>query len=158
MSTVERARLFALANVAAMDSFVAVFDAKYEYGFWRPITAIRRADIDGNDATDAAPTWLPLLETPLHPEYPCAHCISSAAVGAVLEAELGDGEVPVISMTSAAVPGVVHRWTRIGDYIDEVSDARIFAGVHYRNSADVGKAMGRSIARQTLASLMTRSE
>ena len=158
MSTVERARLFALANVAAMDSFVAVFDAKYEYAFWRPITAIRRADIDGNDATDAAPQWLPLLETPLHPEYPCAHCISSAAVGAVLEAELGAGEVPVISMTSVAVPGVVHRWTRIADYVDEVSDARIFAGVHYRNSADVGKAMGRSIAQQAVASLMRPSK
>jgi len=158
MSTVERARLFALANIAAMDSFVAVFDAKYEYAFWRPITAIRRADIDGNDATEAAPTWLPLLETPLHPEYPCAHCISSAAVGAVLEAELGAGDVPMISMTSAAVPGVVHHWTRIGDYVDEVSEARIFAGVHYRNSADVGKAMGRGIARQTVASLMRPSE
>ena len=158
MSTVERARLFALANVAAMDSFIAVFDGKYEYSFWRPITAIRRAEIDGNDATDAAPQWLPLLETPLHPEYPCAHCISSAAVGAVLEAELGAGELPVISMTSAAVPGVVHRWTRIGDYIDEVSEARIFAGVHYRNSAEVGKAMGRSIARQTVASLMRPGE
>ncbi|HVJ29350.1 MAG TPA: vanadium-dependent haloperoxidase, partial [Gammaproteobacteria bacterium] len=157
MSAVERARLFALANVAAMDSFVAVFDAKYEYAFWRPITAIRRAEIDGNDATDAAREWLPLLETPLHPEYPCAHCISSAAVGAVLEAELGAGEVPPISMTSAAVPGVVHRWTRIADYVDEVSDARVFAGVHYRNSADVGKAMGRSIARQTVASLMRPS-
>jgi hypothetical protein len=119
MSTVERARLFALANVAAMDSFVAVFDAKYEYAFWRPITAIRRADIDGNDETDAAPQWLPLLETPLHPEYPCAHCISSAAVGAVLEGLLGAGEVPAIAMTSAAVPGVVHRWTRISDYVDE---------------------------------------
>ncbi|HEY3518496.1 MAG TPA: vanadium-dependent haloperoxidase, partial [Gammaproteobacteria bacterium] len=136
MSTVERARLFALANVAAMDSFVAVFDAKYEYAFWRPITAIRRAELDGNAATEAAPEWLPLIDTPLHPEYPCAHCISSAAVGAVLEAEFGTGEVPAISMTSAAVPGVVHRWTRIGDYVDEVSDARILAGVHYRNSAD----------------------
>ena len=144
MSTVERARLFALVNVAAMDSFVAVFDAKYAYGFWRPITAIRRAEIDGNDATDADPEWLPLIETPLHPEYPCAHCISSAAVGEVLEAEFGTGEVPVISMTSAAVPGVVHRWTRIADYIEEVSDARIFGGVHYRNSAEVGKAMGRT--------------
>jgi len=131
-----------------------VFDAKYAYEFWRPITAIRRAEIDGNDATDTSPTWLPLLETPLHPEYPCAHCISSAAVGAVLEAEFGTGDVPVISMTSAAVPGVVHRWTRIDDYIEEVSDARIFAGVHYRNSADVGEAMGRRIARQTVATLM----
>jgi hypothetical protein len=158
MSTVERARLFALANVAAMDSFVAVFDAKYEYAFWRPITAIRRADIDGNDATDPAPQWLPLLETPLHPEYPCAHCISSAAVGAVLESVLGAGEVPAISMTSAAIPGVAHRWTRISDYVDEVSDARILAGVHYRNSADVGKAMGRSIGELSVASLMRPDE
>jgi hypothetical protein len=158
LSTVERARLFALAHVAAMDSFVAVFDAKYEYAFWRPITAIRRAEIDGNDATDAETGWLPLLETPLHPEYPCAHCISSAAVGAVLEAELGAGEVPMIAMASAAVPGVVHRWARIADYVDEVSDARILAGVHYRNSADVGKAMGRSIARQAVESLMRPRE
>ena len=158
MSAVERARLFALANVAAMDSFVAVFDAKYAYAFWRPITAIRRADIDGNDATEAAPEWLPLLETPLHPEYPCAHCISAAAVGEVLEAEFGAGEVPVISMTSAAVSGVVHRWTRIDDYVAEVSDARIFAGVHYRNSADVGVAMGRSIGRQAVATLSRPSK
>lgn len=158
LSTVERARLFALANIAAMDSFVAVFDAKYEYTFWRPITAIRRADSDGNDATEPAPLWLPLLETPLHPEYPCAHCISSAAVGTVLEALFGAGEVPAISMTSAALPGVVHRWTRISDYVDEVSDARILAGVHYRNSADVGKAMGRSIAQQAVASLMRPDE
>jgi hypothetical protein len=154
----EQARLFALVNVAAMDSFVAVFDAKYAYQFWRPITAVRRAEIDGNDATDADPTWLPLVETPLHPEYPCAHCISSAAVGEVLEAEFGSGEVPVIAMTSAALPGVVHRWTRIDDYVEEVSNARIFAGVHYRNSAAVGEAMGRSIAQQVVATLMRPRE
>jgi hypothetical protein len=158
MSPVERARLFALVNLAAMDSFVAVFDAKYVYAFWRPITAIRRAEIDGNDATDAALEWLPLIETPPHPEYPCAHCISSAAVGEVLEAEFGAGEVPVISMTSAAAPGVVHRWHRIGDYVKEVSDARIFGGVHYRNSAEVGEVMGRSIAREAVASLMRPRE
>jgi hypothetical protein len=158
MPLVERARFFALANVAAMDSLVAVFDAKYAYNFWRPITAIRRAEIDGNDTTDAAPEWLPLLETPLHPEYPCAHCITAAAVGTVLEAELGTGEVPPISMTSAALPGVVHRWTHISDYVEEVSAARIFAGVHYRNSVDVGKAMGVSIGRQAVASLMRRNE
>jgi len=158
LTAVERARLFALVNVAAMDSFVAVFDAKYAYEFWRPITAIRSAEIDGNDATEPDAEWLPLVETPLHPEYPCAHCISSAAVGAVLEADFGTGEVPAISMTSSAVPGVVHRWTRIEDYVDEVSEARILAGVHYRNSADVGKAMGRSIARQTVATLMRARE
>jgi hypothetical protein len=154
MSAVAQARLFALANVAAMDSFVAVFDAKYAYGFWRPITAIRRAEIDGNDATAADAHWSPLIETPLHPEYPCAHCISSAAVGAVLEAELGTGDVPVISMTSTATPGVVHRWTRIDDYVAEVSDARVLGGVHYRTSAEVGTAMGRSIAQQAVETLM----
>jgi hypothetical protein len=158
MPTVERARLFALVNVAAMDSIVAVFDAKYAYGFWRPITAIRRAEIDGNEATAPDADWQPLIETPLHPEYPCAHCISSAAVGEVLEAAFGTGDVPVISMTSTAVPGVVHRWTRIEDYVEEVSNARIFAGVHYRNSAEVGEAMGRRIARQAVASLMRPSE
>jgi hypothetical protein len=154
MSPVERARLFALVNVAAMDSFVAVFDAKYAYEFWRPITAIRRADIDGNDATDVEAGWLPLVDTPLHPEYPCAHCISAAAVGAVLEAEFGSGNVPEIAMTSSAVPGVTHHWTRIADYVAEVSDARVLAGVHYRNSAEVGEAMGRSIARQAVATLL----
>jgi hypothetical protein len=158
MAAVERARLFALANVVAMDSFVAVFDAKYAYGFWRPITAIRRAELDGNAATEPMVEWLPLIDTPLHPEYPCAHCISAAAVGAVLEAGFGTAEVPAITMTSAAVPGVVHRWTRISDYVAEVSSARIFAGVHYRNSAEVGEAMGRSIARQAVASLMKPRE
>ena len=155
---VAQARLFALVNVAAMDSFIAVFDAKYAYEFWRPITAIRRAEIDGNDATEADATWSPLVETPLHPEYPCAHCISSAAVGEVLEAEFGTGEVPVIAMTSAAVPGVVHRWTRIGDYVEEVNNARIFAGVHYRNSAAVGEAMGRGVGQQVVATLMRPRE
>jgi hypothetical protein len=125
MKVVERARLFALANMAANDAFIAVFDAKYTYNFWRPITAIRRADIDGNDATQPDRSWVPLIETPMHPEYPCAHCITSAAVSAVLEAEFGTGNVAPILMTSAAVPGVTHRWTKISDYADERSATRV---------------------------------
>ncbi len=134
MSAVERARLFALANMAASDAYIAVFDAKYTYNFWRPITAIRRAEIDGNDATQPDKSWMPLIDTPMHPEYPCAHCITAAAVSAVLEAQFGTGDVPPILMTSAAVPGVTHRWTKISDYSDEVSNARIWGGVHYRSS------------------------
>jgi hypothetical protein len=144
-SPVENARLFALVSIAAADAFVAVFEAKYFYGFWRPITAIRNGDLDGNDATVVDPSWVPLLETPMHPEYPCAHCITAGAVAEVLEAEFGKGEVAPIAMTSATAPGVTHRWTRIADYVTEVNQARIWGGIHYRNSTEVGEAMGRSI-------------
>jgi hypothetical protein len=145
LALVENARLFALVNMAATDSFIAVFDAKYAYGFWRPITAIRNGDIDGNDATGIDPEWLPLVDTPLHPEYPCAHCISAGAIGEVLEAQFGKGEVPPITMTSPTAPGVTHRWTRISDYVQEVDNARVWGGIHYRNSTQVGEATGRSI-------------
>jgi len=154
MSVIEHARLFALANMAANDAYVAVFDAKYTYNFWRPITAIRRADIDGNDATEPDKSWVPLIDTPMHPEYPCAHCITSAAVSAVLEAEFGTGTVAPIVMTSAAVPGVTHRWAKISDYADEVSNARIWAGVHYRGSTEVGRAMGMRIGQLTVATVL----
>jgi hypothetical protein len=147
MSTVQRARLFALTNMAACDAYIAVFDAKYTYHFWRPITAIRRAEIDGNDATEPDKTWRPLIETPMHPEYPCAHCITSAAVGAVLETEFGKEEVAPITMTSSAAPGITHRWTKISEYADEVSNARVWGGVHYRSSTQVGRAMGTQIGQ-----------
>jgi len=146
-SLLDHARLFALVNMAASDAFVAVFDAKYAFNFWRPVTAIRNGDIDGNDATAPDAAWLPLIDTPLHPEYPCAHCISAAAVAGVLEAEFGPGRVPTIAMTSSTAAGVTHRWERIADYVDEVKQARIWGGVHYRQSTEVGERMGRAIGR-----------
>jgi hypothetical protein len=135
-SLVDNARLFALVNMAATDAFIAVFDAKYAYEFWRPVTAVRHA---------GDPAWLPLVDTPMHPEYPCAHCISSAAVATVLEAHFGRGSVAEVSMTSPTAPGVTRRWSRIADYATEVNNARIWAGVHYRNSTEVGERMGRLI-------------
>ena len=144
-SLADNARLFALVNMAATDAFVAVFDAKYAYQFWRPVTAIRNGDIDGNDATEIDPAWVPFIPTPIHPEYPCAHCITASAVATVLESEFGAGEVPPITATSTAVPGATHRWTRIRDYVDEVSNARVWGGMHYRNSTEVGRRMGREI-------------
>ena len=145
LSLIDNARLFALVNIAATDAFIAVFDAKYEYNFWRPITAIRNGDIDGNDATSLDAKWLPLVDTPLHPEYPCAHCITAGAIGSVLEAQFGTGQVPTIEMVSPTAPGITRRWTRIGDYVKEVNHARIWGGVHYRYSTEVGEAMGRQI-------------
>jgi hypothetical protein len=141
----ENARLFALVEIATADAYIAVFDAKYTFNFWRPITAIRNGDIDGNDATVREPDWEPLVETPLHPEYPCAHCITSAAAAAVLRSEFGEGSIPVVTMTSPTAPGVERKWTTIQQWADEVSEARICGGLHYRNSTVVGKSMGRQI-------------
>src|SRR5258706_5272206 len=132
-SLVANARLFTLVNMAASDAFVAVFDGKYHFNFWRPVTAIRNGDIDGNDATAPDPAWLPFVETPPHPEYPCAHCISAAAVAAVLESEFGTGPGGPITMTSPTAPGVTRRFERIADYVKEMHNTRISGGIHYRN-------------------------
>ncbi len=84
LNLLDSARLFALFAMATADAYLAVFDAKYEYNFWRPITAIRNGSDDGNRATEADRSWLPLIDTPMHPEYPCAHCIASTTAANVL--------------------------------------------------------------------------
>jgi hypothetical protein len=145
MELVDCARLFALAAMAGHDALIAVFDAKYTYNLWRPITAIRNADLSKNDATPQEASWLPLGETPMHPEYPCAHCITSAAVGTIIQ-KVVSNDVAEITLTSPTAPGVVRKWTHIQDYVDEVSQARIYAGFHYRFSTQTGADMGRKIA------------
>jgi hypothetical protein len=154
MSVIDSARFMALFAVALTDSYVAVFDAKYHYEFWRPITAIRNGDIDGNPATELEATWQPIDNTPLHPEYPCAHCINSGAAVAVIESVLGSVDIPEVSMTSSTAPGVTHRWTNLGAFTDEVANARIWAGFHYRFSTRVGTDMGRKIGEYVVKSVM----
>jgi hypothetical protein len=149
MDVVDSARLFALGSMAGIDAFIAVFDAKFAHNLWRPVTAIRNADLTSNPATPRDASWLPLGDTPPHPEYPCAHCIASAAVSTVLETVAGN-EVGEIVLTSPTAPGVTRRWTRLQDYRDEVSNARIYAGFHYRFSTEVAKDMGRKIGELTV--------
>jgi PAP2 superfamily len=141
----DNARLLAIAAMAMDDALVAVFDAKYTYNLWRPVTAIRNGDLDGNDATERDPGWTPFIDTPMHPEYPCAHCIVSASLGAVLEAELGGRPSPKLSSASSTAGGAVRTWASVGEFVQEVAVARIYDGVHYRNSAEVGSAMGKKI-------------
>ena len=154
MSLIDSARFMALADIALADAYIAVLDAKYHYDFWRPITAIRNGDMDDNPKTDRDPTWQPIDNTPMHPEYPCAHCIGSAALAAVVEALFGTADIPEVAMTSATAPGVTHRWTNLRSYADEVADARIWAGFHYRFSAQVGQDMGRKIGVHVVKTLM----
>ena len=90
----------------ARHALIAVFDAKYHYEFWRPITAIRNGDIDDNPATERDAAWQPMEATPMHPEYPCAHCIESASLAGVVQAVFGTAEIPEVSMTSPTAPGL----------------------------------------------------
>ena len=154
MSIIDSARFMALFAVALTDAYIAVFDAKYHYEFWRPITAIRNGDISGNPATELDATWQPIDNTPMHPEYPCAHCIQSGAAVAVIESVLGSADIPEVSVTSSTAPGVTHRWTNLGVFSDEISNARIWAGFHYRFSTRVGTDMGRQIGAYVVKSVM----
>jgi hypothetical protein len=154
MSLIDSARFMALASAALADAYIAVMDAKYHYDFWRPITAIRNGDNDENSATERDATWQPIDNTPMHPEYPCAHCIGSSALAAVAEAVFGTAEIPEVAMTSSTAPGVTHRWTNLRAYADEVAEARIWAGFHYRFSTLVGQDMGRRIGQHVVKSVM----
>jgi PAP2 superfamily len=141
----QNARLLAVATQAMDDALIAIADAKYHYNFWRPITAIRNGDIDGNEATERDASWVPFIDTPMHPEYPCAHCILSATVATVLHAEVGAGPMPTLRATSPTAPGMERSWTTIEAFMQEVANARIYDGVHYRNSTEVGTAMGKQV-------------
>jgi hypothetical protein len=154
MGVVDSARFMALEAVALNDAIIAVLDAKYHYNFWRPITAIRNGDIDGNPATDSEANWQPVASTPMHPEYPCSHCIQSATVAAVVKAVLGSADIPEIALTSQATPGVTHRWTNLTAFTEEVANARIWAGFHYRFSTRVGTDMGIQIGEYVTKNVM----
>jgi hypothetical protein len=151
----QNARLLAVAGEAMDDALIAVFDAKYHYSFWRPITAIRNGDIDGNAATERDAGWMPLIDTPMHPEYPCAHCIVSGALGAVLAAEIGNGPSPILRSRSPTAPGIERSWNNVDEFVAEVAVARIYDGVHYRNSTEVGTAMGKKIGALAAANALT---
>jgi PAP2 superfamily len=154
MDVVESARFMALAGIAINDALIAVLDAKYHYNFWRPVTAIRNGDIDGNPATDREATWQAIADTPMHPEYPCAHCILSGSVAGVVKAVLGTADIPEIATTSPTAAGVTHRWTNMTAFADEVANARIWSGFHYRFSTRVGTDMGLRIGEYVVKSVM----
>jgi hypothetical protein len=139
------ARLFAVTSQAMDDALISVMDAKYHYNFWRPVTAVRNADIDGHDGTEREPAWTPLIDTPTHPEYPCAHCILAATVGTLLKVEMASVPGLVLSTSSPTAKGATRRWNTPEAMMQEVADARIYDGVHYRNSTEVGLDMGRRI-------------
>jgi len=154
MDLLDSARFMGLYSVAQADGAIAFFEAKYKYEFWRPLTAIRNGDIDGNPATEREASWQPLDATPMHPEYPCAHCVQSSTAAAVIQGLLGGDEIPEVALTSPFLPGVTHRFTNLRAFTDEVANARIYAGFHYRFSTIAGREMGQKIGAYAVKSVM----
>jgi membrane-associated phospholipid phosphatase len=145
---VENARLFALLNLAMIDATIGVWDSKYTYRFWRPVTAIRAADTDDNDATDADPAWTPLRPTPLHPEYPSAHSAVSTAAARILTSFFGR-DIPFSTSTSTCPAGVVRSYDSFQAMADEIGESRIYIGFHYRSAVRDGTHLGRQVGHWT---------
>jgi len=141
------ARALAMMYLASADASIVCWDAKYSFNFWRPITAIRNGDLDGNVRTDGDPEWTPLFPTPQHPEYLSGHSTNSSAMATVLKLLFGDDPgVPVVAV-SPANPGFERHWASLSEGVAEVIEARIYAGIHYRTSDEDGAAVGRKVAR-----------
>ena len=145
----QNARLYALVAMAVADADSAMIDGKMTYTFWRPITAIRNGDRDSNDATERQADWEPLLKTPMHPEYPCGHCVIISALVTVLAAE-GPPPSGGIAVTSDALPGAVRYVASYATLAQEISLSRIYAGAHFRASTEAGAALGRRVAEYEL--------
>ncbi|HKB41449.1 MAG TPA: vanadium-dependent haloperoxidase [Gemmataceae bacterium] len=140
----QNARTFARLAMAICDASIAIFDTKYHYNFWRPVTAIRAGDTDGNQQTDPDPTWLPLITTPAFPGYASAHGSLSGAARAVLEWTFGKDGL-AITLTNPTLPGIVLNYTAWDQITDDISDARVYGGIHFRFDQEAGAYQGKHV-------------
>jgi hypothetical protein len=153
MDLLDTVRLLAAGNMVSTDAGMACFDSKYTYRFWRPITAIRNADLDGNPATAQDTTWSPLVTTPNHPEYPSQHGCVTSALAQVLANAVGTTNI------NATIPGATgggttlttsRTYTTVQDLMDELVNARVWIGFHFRSSVIAGENLGTSVANWEL--------
>ncbi|MBL9138548.1 MAG: phosphatase PAP2 family protein [Verrucomicrobiales bacterium] len=144
-SLLESARLFALLNLALADAGIACWDAKYTYDWWRPVTAIRAADLDGNPETASDPTWAPLISTPPFPEHVSGHSTFSAAAATILAAVHGNDRF-AFTLRSDGLFGVTRSYQQLSEAVAEAGMSRIYGGIHFRSANQEGQALGRSVA------------
>jgi hypothetical protein len=140
----ENARAFALINMAIGDGSFTSFFNKYHYNFWRPETAIHAGDTDGNGKTDADPNWAPFIPAPCFPGYPSNHGTLSNAGAEVLRRLYGEAG-HAITMSNPAVPGIVLNYGSFRQITDDISDARVYGGIHFRTDQDAGERLGRAV-------------
>ena len=144
LSLAENARLFAMLYMTAADALISAWDDKAYWSFWRPITAIREADTDGNPATKADPAWLPLIANPPYPDHPSAHTSLSGSIVATLRKFFGTDKVAWTDTNNA---GLTRSFTRFSHAIDEIVDARVWGGLHFRTADKQGARIGRQVAK-----------
>ena len=145
----QTARLLGMTYVSYEDAIIACFDAKYHYAFWRPYTAIHDADTDGNPFTTPDPNWMPLVDTPGHPEYPAAHGCAAGAFAFTIAQFFHSDAVP--THFKSAVTGTTHDFPKLSDKIQEVDLARIYGGMHYLTSVLEGNVLGKAVAQHALS-------
>ena len=140
----ENARAFALLNAAISDGLATVMETKYFYNFWRPETAIRAGDADGNRHTQGDPDFIPFVLTPCFPSYPSGHAAAAGAAREVLERLYGPRN-HFIKLTTPTLPAVVLQYSTFKQIADDIDDARVFGGIHYRFDQEVGGELGRRV-------------
>lgn len=144
----DNARLLAQMSVALADAVIGCFDAKYHYNFWRPQSAVPLAATDGNPATDADAGWTPVVPTPNHPEYPAAHGCATTATAETLRQFYGTKKLAFDwDSTVASVADKTRHYESTDDLLRDVIDARVYGGMHYRNSGEAGVQLGRKTAQ-----------
>jgi hypothetical protein len=142
----ENARALALINMALSDSTVATFFNKYHYNFWRPETAIHAGDADGNPKTDKDPSWAPFIVTPCFPSYPSAHGTAANGAAVVMRRLYGEAGHS-ITLSNPAVPSIVLHYTSFSEITADISDARVYGGIHFRTDQDAGARLGQAVGR-----------
>jgi membrane-associated phospholipid phosphatase len=140
----ENARALALISMAINDSLVAAFFNKYHYNLWRPETAIRAGDTDGNSKTEPDPNFVPFIVTPCFPSYPSNHGAGSNAAAEVLRRIYGEAGHS-ITVSNPADPGTVLQYTSFSQITDDISDARVYGGIHFRTDQVAGAVLGRAV-------------
>src|SRR5262245_38939603 len=153
----ENARLFALMNIAGADAYIATWDVKYVHNYWRPVTAIRAADTDGNPDTAADPTWTPLLVTPAHPSYTSGHSAYGAAVAAALAGFFRTDDIGFTS-TTPDLPGVTRSFLSFSAAANENALSRLLGGIHWRFDNEVGLDVGDAVGRYVVANFLRDAE
>jgi hypothetical protein len=141
------ARLFALLNMALADSYTAGWDSKFHYNFWRPYTAIRAAENDGNGQTVADQSWEPLMPTPPVQDYPSTHSALGNAGATVLAAILGDHTKFTMTSNTSEIPGSTRSFKSFSEAADENADSRVMAGIHFRFSCEAGQDLGNKVGK-----------
>jgi len=148
LSLEENARFFAMLATATADAIIACWDSKFTYNFWRPVTAIRAGDTDGNPATEPDVNWLAQVVTPNHPEYPAAHGCFSGSSTETLRFFFGTDDFNfTIDSKVAGLTNAVRSYNNFSQALDEVLDARVYGGMHYRNSTQKGALLGKQVSR-----------